>query len=98
MIKHYPQSQVLRETLAEWEDSDVAMYKLACSLGILPPEDGSFDGFRACKWVFRSANPLGDELGGFLSDLVACKVLEFDERTRRFRWNPSWDPQSLEER
>lgn len=96
MKKPYPKSQLLKETLADWESIDLASYKLACSLGILPPEDGSYDGYRACKWVFNSSNPLNETLIDFLSELVNRGVLEYDNEHLGFRWNPKWDPAKLE--
>ncbi len=83
----HSKSQVLKEALADWEDADLAAYKLACALGILPPEDGSYDGFRTCKSLFWGANPLGESLGKFLDELAKNNVLKYDETQMKFKWN-----------
>jgi len=82
----------LKELLAEWQDFDAAAYKLACCLGILPPDDGSTSGFGATKHLFWGANVLGESLGRFLDELVKCEVLEFDDKgtNLRYRWNPKF--------
>jgi hypothetical protein len=94
MKEAYPKSQLLKETLIEWEDFDVASYKLACCLGVLPPEDGSFEGFRNVKWMFASANPVGHSMGQILEDLAETGVLQFDRDNVKIRWNPNYDPPS----
>ena len=71
-------------------DADVAAYYLACSLGIMGPEDGSLDKFRDAKHVFWSANPLGEALVRFLDNLVECDVLEFQSDGVHYRWNGSF--------
>jgi len=82
----------LKVALAEWADADVATYYLACCLGLMGPEDGSFNGFHNAKHVFWSANRLGESLGHFMDELVACGVLEFDDSGTncRYRWNRSF--------
>jgi hypothetical protein len=84
--------RTLKEALADWADSDVATYYLACCLGLMEPDDGSLAGFRNAKRVFWGANPLGECLGRFIHELVACGVLEFDDSdtNSRYRWNPSF--------
>ena len=86
---HFPS---LKVALADWVDSDVATYCLACCLGLMGPEDGSLDGFRSAKHVFWGANELGESLGRFMDQLVACGVLEYDDSgtNSRFRWSPSF--------
>jgi hypothetical protein len=86
-MNRYPASQVLKETLSEWESAEVAAYKLACSLGIVPPEDGSFDGYRDAKALFGAASELGDILCQALDSLTAAGVLEFDPERIKYRWN-----------
>lgn len=87
-----PKSQILKETLADWEDPDLAAYKLACALGVFPPEDGSLNEFRNFKWMFWGANSLGDSLGGILDELAKNQVLKHDETTMKFKWNADFDP------
>jgi len=86
---HFPS---LKAALADWVDSDIATYYLACCLGLMGPEDGSLDGFRNAKHVFWGANGLGEFLGRFLDQLVEHGVLEFDDSgtSYRYRWNPSF--------
>lgn len=85
-----PEFRSLRETLTQWEDADIAAYKLGCALGVLPPEDGSYNGFQAVKHLFWGANSLGETLSGFLDELVRCNVLQYDEDNVKFRWNPDF--------
>jgi len=80
----------LKEALADWVDGDVAMYYLACCLGLMGPEDGSLDGFRHAKHIFWAANQLGESLGRFMNTLVECGVLEFRTSGHAYRWNPSF--------
>lgn len=77
----------LRNSLGNWVDYDVAACHLAVSLGIVP----SATGFCGKKWVFWSANPIGDRLHQMLLDLVELGVLENDEEECKFRWNPAFD-------
>src|SRR5262245_20847240 len=83
-------SQILKDALTTWEDFDVATYKLACALGIFPPDQGGYDGLRTHKWFFWSANPLGETLGRFLDELAKHGVLEYDENEMKFRWNENF--------
>ncbi len=91
----YPKSQILKETLSDWEDPDLTAYKLACALGIFPPEDGGFNEFRNFKWMFWGANPFGDSLGGILDELVRIGVLTYDESAMKYKWNPEFDPKGV---
>ena len=86
---HFPS---LKVALSDWVEGDVAEYYLACSLGIMKPEDGSLDGFRRAKHVFWSRNELGESLRDFMQNLVERGVLEFDDSGGRYhyRWNPTF--------
>jgi hypothetical protein len=75
----------LKEALVDWVDADVAMYYLACCIGLMGPEGGSLDKFRDAKDIFWSANEIGETLWRFLDSLVACGVLE--KRELEYRWN-----------
>lgn len=87
-------SQILRRGMAEWTETDIATFQLAVALGIAPDledESKAMDAFRDKKWIFWSANPLGDGLYRILETLVECGVLEKQEEQLRFRWNPAFD-------
>jgi hypothetical protein len=73
----------LRTRLATWTDFDVAAYHLGVVLGLLPewPEATAWGEH---KWVFWSANPLGDTLYMILRTLTSLGVLEHDGEA--FRW------------
>jgi hypothetical protein len=81
----------LKVALADWVERDIAAYYLACSLGLMGPEDGSLEGFREVKHVFCSDNHLGLALDNFMLALVTSGVLEHDDvgSNDRFKWNPS---------
>ncbi|GAA0681910.1 hypothetical protein GCM10010193_39520 [Kitasatospora atroaurantiaca] len=73
----------LRIALEDWADVDVAQLALGQALGIFPKDAG----VREFKYVFWSANPLGDALYAQLLKLVDGKVLERrDEPDIQFRW------------
>ena len=82
--------QSLRKALANWQDFDIACYRLACALGVLPPFDGTPTDFISYKFLFWGANPLGETLCRFLDELVKCDVLEFDQEEIKYRWNPDF--------
>jgi hypothetical protein len=79
---------MLSESLADWTDADVAAYALAVELGVMAPATP----FAECKWIFWSANRLGDGLHTALLSLVAAGVLESRD-DEAFRWN--FDPRSI---
>ena len=81
------QSVTLRESLSEWEDLDIAAFRLAQCIGLMKGDDTLF-GTRA-KHVFWSINPIGDQLIGFIQSLVQLRILESDDDDR-VRWNPSF--------
>jgi hypothetical protein len=83
-------SQTLKDALTTWHDPDTATYRLACALGIVPPDQGDYDGFREHKWLFCSANPLGETLGRFLLELANNGVIEYDENKMKFRWSETF--------
>ena len=87
LVNSKSSSQILKDTLADWASPDIAAYKLACALGILPPENGSFEGFRDAKALFGAASPLGDVLGSTLDRLAEAGVLEFEPNRLKYRWN-----------
>ena len=89
-MQNYPKSQSLRHTLKEWEDLDIAAYKLGCAVGIFPPEDGSYFGFQSLKGLYWGANRFGESISGILDVLVKCDVLQYDEERMKIRWNPNF--------
>jgi hypothetical protein len=77
---------VLRDNLLEWEDYDVAAYKLGISLGLFEADDGSYEQFREHKSIFWTSNPVGKFLHETLEALVTFGVLEDDKEAHKFRW------------
>lgn len=86
-------SQTLRHSLADWTDVDVAAYYVAIALGVAPDPGSEWDFWGGKKWMFWSANPLGDVLYRVLEMLSENGVLQKDEEEMKFRWNPdfSWE-------
>jgi hypothetical protein len=80
-------TQALKDQLADWTDFDFAAFYLSQHLGLLSPEIEKMAG---AKWVFWSANPIGDALGRILEELTELGVLEYDPEELRFRWNPEF--------
>lgn len=85
----------LRDNLRDWEDYDVAAYKLGIALGAFGPDDGSYDQFRDQKRVFWASNPLGDFLHETLLRLQALGLLEHDESAHKFRWKEGGERELL---
>jgi len=84
-------SQTLRRSLAEWTDVDVASYYVAVALGVAPDPGSEWDSWGGKKWMFWSANPIGDGLYRVLEMLTESGVLEKDEDQMKYRWNPKYD-------
>ena len=80
--------RTLRENLGDWNDVEGAGYALAQCLGLLDPEVPYSD----TKYLFWSANPLGDALIRTLDDLVRLGVLEEreDDGGTVYRWDPAF--------
>ncbi len=76
----------LKQKLDHWVDLDGAAYYLAISLGLMTEKD---DFCTTVKWVFWSANPIGNMLYGLLVDLVKIGVLERNDDDQ-VRWNPEY--------
>jgi hypothetical protein len=73
----------LRESLQDWTDIDVAAWRLAQVIGVI----GSDKELRDIKWMFFSANPVGDALYRSLDELRMAGVLEKrDEPDFQYRW------------
>ncbi len=83
-------SQTLKHNLAEWTDVDVAGYYVALALGVAPDPGDDRDLWGGKKWVFWSANPLGEDLCRMLDMLTRSGVLQKDDG-QRYRWNPDFE-------
>lgn len=94
-----PLSSTLKHSLADWTDFDVASHYVAVALGVAPDPGREGDCWGGKKWVFRSANPLGERLYRVLQTLAEYGVLEEDKEEMRFRWNPkyNWETYGAEE-
>jgi len=84
--------ETLKFVLQNWVDADVAAYRLACILGILPPDDATLDRFNESKHMFWSADPLGETIGRFLQSLTDLGIVEFDPQRLAYRWKRSTNP------
>ncbi len=81
--------QVLAAALVEWTDFDVAEIALGKVLGVVPPViDASW--MLKYKFVFWSANNVGDGLSDILHTLVKIGRIEKDDGIR-FRWCADFD-------
>ncbi|WP_458245910.1 hypothetical protein [Streptomyces sp. MAI_2237] len=75
----------LKDILADWQDYDVAAFRLGVFLGVFPP-DQQFSGVKRMFWT--DGYPLGDMLVDFLDRMAQAGVLLKDEEDDRYRWNP----------
>jgi hypothetical protein len=80
----------LRSALVEWTDFDGAEFEVAKCLGMFSPAATWGSEGLDHKYLFWSANPIGDRLYEILARLVAMSVLEIND-DRQFRWNQSFD-------
>ena len=79
-----------KELLAAGDDQDIALYYLACSLGLLD-HDSSFDAFREHKHLFWTNNEIGTMLREMLGLMEQRGLLLFDDETGRYHWNAQFD-------
>lgn len=77
----------LKDLLEDWTEFDIAMYYLACILGIIE-YDEKFNSYRKTKAIYWSKNPLGDSLYEMLETLVKRGILERNDDG--YRWNKSY--------
>jgi hypothetical protein len=71
------------DDLADWTDWDCAGYAVGVTLGIFTGDEER----QSVKWIFWSANPLGEELANVLDALVRAGILEHrDEPEQQYRW------------
>lgn len=76
----------------EWEDWDVALFKVGVALGLIPtPSPTDPDRWGGYKWVAWSANPTVEVLQGILDQMVVAGVLERrEDPDTQYRRRPSW--------
>ena len=77
----------LKESLKEWDDWDIAEYKLGIALGLFEEDNGSYDFFRENKFIFWSKHPIGEFLQNTIRQMVELEILEFDYDEQKYRWN-----------
>lgn len=74
----------------DWIETDIAMYFAGCCLGIFPPPDENFDGYRIVKSILWSSNETSETLEIIIKRLVRNNVLIFDEEKELFKWNQNY--------
>jgi hypothetical protein len=82
---------LLKETLQDWEDADIARYCVACALGFVE-FDSQYAKFGEFKGVFWTPNPVSDFLEEILDRMVEFGFLE---RNEDFQYRYSRFPQSI---
>jgi hypothetical protein len=82
------QHRTLKRELEQWQDVDVAMYKLACVLGLME-YDNDLGTFRDNKHIFWTDNPTGNMLYKILRALHEAGFLESDTEGQKYRWKQS---------
>ncbi len=75
--------------LKDWEDFDVTMYYVGCSLGLMK-FDENFEEFRRIKGVFWANNDVRESLVQLMERLVDSAILQKND-DGQLRWNPSFD-------
>ncbi len=81
--------RTLAEALHDWTDWDIAEHELACVLGIVDEEKGSFG--LEFKWIYWSNNRTGNTLGDILTSLMELGFLEYDKEEEKLRHNAGFD-------
>ncbi|MGW3853043.1 hypothetical protein [Streptomyces fagopyri] len=81
---------LLRDSLGDWTDFDVAGYRLGEFLGVIPPER-SFGSVKSSFWI--DGFPLGIMLDEMLESMVKAGFLEKNDDLQ-YRWNPVSSPTS----
>ncbi len=88
--------KTLSEELKDWTDWDVAAHKLACILGIVDEEKGSFS--LDYKWIYWCNNKTGNTLSDILTSLIELGFLEIRSEEERVRLNKNFDVSEVVER
>ena len=79
----------LKELLADWNDGDVTLYRIAVSLGMLP-WDNTSENFRQHKGQFAGSSAVSDGLYAILKTLIALEAVEYSSEREQFRWNADY--------
>jgi len=87
-------STQLKDLLSAWSDPDGAIFSLGVSLGLWP-DDWLNYGLKY-KWIFWSANPLGERLYDCLIKLVEVGMI-IESEERQYKWNPDFTVESYDE-
>jgi hypothetical protein len=87
----------LQERLKGWHDWDTAAFEVGVCLGLwgdfgAPPGEDPWFG---TKHIFWTDNPLGNTLHNFLLGLVKAGMLETNEDSLKFRWNPNFKEEDI---
>jgi hypothetical protein len=78
---------ILKTKLSQWTEFDVAMYWLACSLGLLE-QDETMEVYNEYKALFWTNNKHHQHLKTILDELVGLGALEYKENDNSLvRWN-----------
>jgi len=77
-----------KERLKDWQDFDLASLNLAVSLGLMKEYDKTSS--IPHKYVFWSNHPVGEMLAKMLVSLEELGILEFDEDSLKYRWDPNY--------
>lgn len=91
-------SQTLRQSLRDWTDPDISPYYVAVALGVASDPGEEWDFWGGHKWMFWSANPLGEGFFGVVLRLLECGVLEEMEELDDYvtRWNQRYSRDEYE--
>lgn len=81
--------QVLAVALVEWTNFDVTEFEISKALGVTP-QNADQEWLRKHKYVFWSANNVGDGLSDIMHALVKIGRIEKDDGIR-FRWRNDFD-------
>jgi hypothetical protein len=82
----------IQEMFKDWVDYDVAMYYLACLLGMMKYDaDWTSADWEEAKGVFNTKNEMSDMFYELLERMVKGGILEKDdEELQGYRWNKNF--------
>ena len=79
---------MLRQSLSDWTDLDVAQYAVGVALGVFAT---GTDFPTHAKPLLWTSNPVGEALKSILDALVLAGALLYrDEPDYQYRWNPDF--------